>query len=131
MSWIPKARSGKWWIISAVSTLIFGAGIGLVRFGLMDQAVTAVHAFRFLLLAAVLSFVFGLAGWLGAKWLWGLSSIGVLLGLVLMATMADDRSGWEDLVGFLSFLMITALGIAAGLLVEAIAAIVRNVRKSG
>ncbi|RJX40120.1 hypothetical protein D3P09_12185 [Paenibacillus pinisoli] len=125
MKWIPAAKSGKWWAIAAGSTLIAGAALWLIRFVHMGQTFTGVHAFRMLLLAAGVSFAFSAAGWFGARWLWGISNGGFIAGLAAMALLGSDKNGWEDLISFLSFLLVTVGGIAIGIVVEVVAAVLR------
>lgn len=130
MSWLPETRSPKWWTAAGISSLAAGAALWLIRFGLMGQTFTGEHALRMLLLAAAVSFAFGLAGWLGARWIWGLSTLGMAAGLAAMAVYGNDRTGWEDLVSFAAFLMFTAAGLAAGVIAEIIAAVIRVGRGS-
>ena len=123
--WIPESGSGKWWVFSGISAIAVGAFIWLIRFGLLGQTFTGKHAIRMLLLAAAVSVVYNLVGWLGAKWLWGFSYAGLLAGLLAMATYTGRATGWEDLASMLSFLVLMAAGIAAGVVAEIAAAIVR------
>ncbi|RJE84338.1 hypothetical protein D3P07_23525 [Paenibacillus sp. 1011MAR3C5] len=125
MKWIPAAKSGKWWGIAAGMTIIVGAAIWLIRFVHMGQVFTGVYAFRMLLLAAVVSFAFSAAGWFGARWLWGFSNAGLIAGLAAMALYGSDKTGWEDLISFLSFMMVTVGGIAVGIVAEVVVAVLR------
>lgn len=131
MRWIPEKGSGKWWIYSGISTVAVGAIIWLIRFGLLGQTFTGTHAIRMLLLAAAVSVVYNLVGWLGARWLWGFSYAGLFAGLLSMATYAGRATGWEDLASMLSFLVLTAGGIAVGIVAEIVAVIVRHGNKRG
>lgn len=129
MRWIPQTGSVKWWAFAGGSTIVAGAAICLIRFGLAGQTFTAGNAFRMVLLAAILSIAFSFAGWLGARFLWGLSNIGLLAGLVAMAVYGTEQNGWEDLASVVSFLMLTGAGIASGVLAEIVAAVVRYWKK--
>lgn len=128
MRWIPSAGSRKWWSIALLSLLMTCGAVWLIRFGINGQPLTAVHLLRFGLLGAVLSLVPSLAGWLGARWLWLISNAGLLAGLIAMSTYRAGQTGWEDLAGFLTFMMLTAAGFAAGVLVELAMLIVRRAR---
>lgn len=125
MKWIPAAKSGKWWGIATGSTIIVCAALWLIRFVHMNQTFTSELAFRMLLLAALISFVFSMAGWFGARWVWGISNIGLIAGLAAMALLGTDKSGWEDLISFLTFLMLLVGGIVAGIVAEVVAAVMR------
>ncbi|MCA0756572.1 hypothetical protein KP806_16065 [Paenibacillus sp. N4] len=129
MRWIPAARSGRWWVYAGVSSLVVTVLIWIIRFMVLGQPFTGTLAFRFLLLAVILSFLFSFMGWLGACRLWLLSNIGLAAGLILMAVYSRDMTGWEDLISFLVFLQATAAGFVLGLVVEVIMLIVRASKK--
>lgn len=118
MRWIPAARSSQWWMLAGVSSLVTTILLWVIRFVLLGQPFSGMHAFRFMLLAAGLSLFFSAVGWLGARMLWLFSSIGVVLGLVMMAVYSQDMTGWEDLISFIVFLEVVAGGFIVGLAVE-------------
>ena len=118
MRWIPAARSSNWWLYAGISTLLITVLLWIIRFGLLGQKLDAVHFFRFMLLALFLSLLFSIVGWLGARKLWFCSNIGVIAGLIVMATYTGERSGWEDLISLLVFFQLTAIGFIAGIVVE-------------
>jgi hypothetical protein len=129
MSWIPAARSAKWWMYAGVSSLVATVAFWVVRFILLDKPFVGVYAFRFLLLAVILSFLFGFLGWLGARWLWLCSTAGLASGLIMMALYSRDMTGWEDLASFVSFMLAVAAGFVLGIVVEVIILIIRMARK--
>ncbi|WP_339206221.1 hypothetical protein MHH56_01900 [Paenibacillus sp. FSL K6-3182] len=120
MHWIPANRSGRWWLLAGASSLLVSLLLWLIRFVILGQPFTGMHAFRFMLLAAILSFLFGFIGWLGARKLWLFSNLGMLIGLILMAMYSKGLTGWEDLISFLVFLEAVAGGFMAGLIVEGV-----------
>lgn len=130
MRFLPKARSGKWWLIAGCSTLLVSLFLWMIRFGLLEQPLSGTHLFRFFLLAFLLSLVLGIAGWLGARRLWLLSNAGMAAGLILMARSSGERNGWEDLAGFMAFLELTAAGFAAGLLAELVWLVFRRMKRA-
>lgn len=129
MSWIPSVRSAGWWLLAGASSLLFSILLWVIRFLVLGQPFTGMHAFRFMVLAVVLSFLFSFTGWLGAKKLWLFSNIGTLVGLVLMAFYSRNMTGWEDLVSFLVFLEAVAAGFILGLVVEGIFLAIRLTKK--
>jgi hypothetical protein len=129
MRWMPAARSSQWWLIAGVSSLLISILMWVIRFVMLDQPFTGTHAFRFMMLAAIISFLFGFAGWLGAWRLWLLSNAGLAVGLVLMAMHANGTTGWEDLISLFAFLEAVVAGFAVGLITEAIVFIVRLTKK--
>ncbi|WP_053373121.1 hypothetical protein [Paenibacillus sp. FJAT-27812] len=129
MSWIPAERSSGWWLLAGASSLLVSILLWVIRFLLLGQPFTGMHAFRFMVLAILLSFLFSFAGWLGAKWLWLFANLGLALGLILMAVYSRDMTGWEDLVSFLVFLEAVAAGFILGLIIEGVFLIRRMARK--
>ncbi|OBZ11344.1 hypothetical protein [Bacillus sp. FJAT-26390] len=129
MSWIPAERSSGWWLLAGASSLLVSILLWVIRFLLLGQPFTGMHAFRFMVLAILLSFLFSFAGWLGAKWLWLFANLGLALGLLLMAVYSRDMTGWEDLVSFLVFLEAVAAGFILGLIIEGVFLIRRMARK--
>lgn len=129
MRWIPAARSSQWWILAGASSLFISILLWIIRFVLLGQPFTGMHAFRFMLLAVILSFFFGFTGWIGTRKLWLFSNIGVVAGLILMAFYSRDVTGWEDLISFIVFLEAVAAGFIVGLVVEGIFLILRLAKK--
>ncbi len=128
MRWIPAAGSKRWWSIALLSTLLTSGALWLIRFGINGQTLTSVHMLRFALLGAVISLVFSLAGWLGARWIWLFSNAGLIAGLIAMSAYTAEQTGWEDLAGFLTFMLFTICGFAAGSVAQIVAFFVRKAR---
>lgn len=129
MRWIPAERSSQWWLLAGISSLLISILLWIIRFMVLGQPFTGVHAFRFMMLAIVLSFLFSFTGWLGARSLWLFSNLGIAFGLILMAIYSRDLTGWEDLVSFLIFLEAVAAGFIVGLIVEGVFLILRLTKK--
>ncbi|RCW48019.1 hypothetical protein [Paenibacillus prosopidis] len=129
MSWIPAARSSRWCVLAGASSLLLSILLWMIRFVVLGQPFNGTLAFRFMLLAIILSVFFGFTGWLGTRKLWLCSNIGVVAGLVLMAIYSRDATGWEDLISFVIFLEAVAAGFVVGLVVEGIFLILRLTKK--
>lgn len=129
MRFIPAERSAHWWLLAGASSLLFSVLLWIIRFLVLGQPFTGMHAFRFMVLAIVLSFLFSFTGWVGAKRLWLLSNLGTVIGLLLMAVYSRDVTGWEDLVSFLVFLEAVAAGFILGLIVEGVFLVMRLTKK--
>ncbi|SFB49010.1 hypothetical protein SAMN05216312_1102 [Cohnella sp. OV330] len=115
---IPVSRSKQWLSWGATSWLITTLLFWLVRFVILGQPWTTVHAFRFLLVALAVSAFAAICGWLGARWL-GLSILsGNLLGLLCMAFVSRGNTGWEELSSLLVYLELLGLGLAVGVVLE-------------
>ncbi|THF77134.1 hypothetical protein [Cohnella fermenti] len=129
---VPAARSGQWAIWGACEFALFAVLLLAIRFGVLGQAFRFVHAFRFVLLAAALSLVAALAGWLGARLLWLAFTAGTLAGLLAMLVYSrKEAGGWEDLIGILAFMELAAIGFAVGLVAELAAWLLRRRRRAG
>jgi len=119
MRWLPVARSINWWKLGGITFILATLLLWFMRFVVVGQTFTYLHAFRFLLLAAVIVLLTTLAGWLGARWVWLASTAGMLAGLLFMLPYATgDRSGWDDLASLLAFLQAVILGMLAGIAIE-------------
>lgn len=121
MHWLPESGQSKWWGIAGVSAALLSAALLAVRFGIVGQDWNLMNAITLVLLAVVVSVVVAVAGWFGAKWIWLLSTIGFLAGIVYMAVKSQDMTGWGDLVGFITFMFMSAAGFVLGIAVEIIA----------
>lgn len=130
MKWIPGRFASRWPIYFLVYTAGLTVVLWFIRFGWLGQSFEVGFAFRYLLLAAVLSAVANGIGWLGGRWFWLLFTLGLSGGLVAMAVYSSDRNGWGDLIGFAAFLQFIVFGLVAGLVGEAVAWAVRR-RKRG
>ncbi|MFC3798794.1 hypothetical protein [Cohnella sp. GCM10012308] len=115
---IPASRSKQWLFWGAMSWLATTLLFWLVRFVILGQPWTTVHAFRFLLVALVVSAFAAISGWLGARWLALSTLAGNLLGLLFMAFASRGNTGWEDLSSLLVYLELLGLGLVIGVVLE-------------
>lgn len=129
MRLIPAERSANWWLLAGASSLLFSVLLWIIRFLVLGQPFTGMQAFRFMVLAIVLSFLFSFMGWLGAKKLWLLSNLGTVIGFLLMAIYSQDVTGWEDLASFVIFLEAVAVSFILGLVVEGVFLVMRLTKK--
>ncbi|MNW13837.1 hypothetical protein D3C71_2118860 [compost metagenome] len=72
-------------------------------------------------MAFILAVVINGFGWLGARWIWFLTTAGLLIGLASMFTQSyRNTDGWGDLIGLLTFMICVIIGFAAGMIIEVI-----------
>lgn len=116
---LPKSKSVRWlwWMLG------YGIVLSLLllvsRYIALGEAVEPVLAFRFVLFAFALAVVVNGFGWLGARLVWAASTLGIAVGVgFMLAYSSRDMSGWEDLAGFLAFMLGGLIGFAVGLLAE-------------
>lgn len=117
---LPLKRSSSWlWRWMPAYGLVLAFLLWLNRFVVLGQTFDVEIALRFALLSFILSVVVNGFGWLGARLVWTITSLGILFGLVLMFIYGSrDMAGWEDLAGFLVFAESIVIGFALGLLAE-------------
>lgn len=126
MEFMPPAKSRLWLFWMAAYGLILWLLLGLNRFALLGQKMDIIILLRFALFALVVSGILNGFGWLGARLVWLITTIGIIIGLGLMFLYSyKDMSGWGDLVGFLTFGVFMLGGFALGLLVEGIYLLMR------
>ncbi|MDG0809307.1 hypothetical protein [Cohnella rhizosphaerae] len=103
----------------------------LIRFSVLGQSWSAIHALRYFLVCLVVSAVIALSGWLGARWLAVSLLAGHLLGLLFMAIASRGATGWEDLASLLIYLELLAIGFGLGVVIDLARLIVSKARRRG
>jgi hypothetical protein len=92
-----------------------------VRFIAWGEGFDAVIALRFVLFAFVMSLIINGFGWLGARWVWTLTTAGVAVGIAAIFIYANrEMDGWGDLIGLLAFMECVVIGFALGLLADGV-----------
>lgn len=131
MNYIPARRKASWLIVGIVYAVVLTLLLWINRLIVQNGELEAMYAFRFAMLAFVLSLAINGFGWLGARLIWLFSTIGVIVGLLMMFFYSSqDMTGWEDLSSLLGFFFGAAGGFALGLVVEAVYLIVKARRGS-
>src|SRR5690349_12560343 len=116
---LPAAKSRSWLLWMIVYGVVLSLLLWANRFVVLEEPFEGVFAFRFAVMAFVISFVANGFGWLGARWIWLLTTLGVAGGLILMfVNSSRDMSGWEDLSSLLGFFAGVVIGFIAGLAAE-------------
>lgn len=121
MNFLPSAKSKAWFRLMAGYGLIVWLLLIVHRFLLLDKHFDAMITLRFAVLALVISGILLLFGWFGARLVWLITTVGIIIGLGQMIIYTyRDMSGWEDLAGLLAFLLFTVGGFALGLVAEGV-----------
>ncbi|RAU92835.1 hypothetical protein [Paenibacillus sp. YN15] len=132
MNNLPPARSRRWLVWFVWYGFMMAGVMWLTRFVIWKNEFDPGLALRLLLFSLVAAVVVNGLGWLGLRWFWLLSTIGLALGLVAMIRSAYlGMDGFRDLAGFLYFLLLSAAGIALGLLAEIVRYIRIRLREKG
>lgn len=131
MGILPHRRSKGWIILAWCYWIVITLLLWLNRFVVSGQEFSAKFAFRFALLAFFLAIVVNGLAWLGARWVWLITSIGIAVGFLLMFHYANrDMSGWDDLASMLGFMVGVVIGFGAGLIAEIINYVIGLRRKN-
>lgn len=126
---LPGKLDPRWLSWFIIYTVLLIAALVSLRFVILDQAFEWKYGARFALLSLGISLIVHMPAWFGARWYWLCATLGIVAGLVSMIGYAGDRSGWEDLSSFLSFLMLAFAGMVVGALVQTIAWVVNATRQ--
>jgi hypothetical protein len=119
MRFLPAKRSKKWLLWMINYGVLLTLALWLNRFVVLNESFSIQPALSFLILAFGLSILVNGFGWLGARWVWLLTTIGIVAGWGLMFYYASrELSGWGDLASFLGFAEGVVIGFGLGLLVE-------------
>lgn len=131
MGILPPRRSSRWLIWFLVYGLLLSLMMCLTRFVGFETAFDAVIAGRLILFSFGFAALANGLGWLGGRFTWLLATGGVILGSMMMLSAASGaKEGFADLAGFLSFMLLSGLGLAAGLLVDGVRLLVNRMRRT-
>ncbi|MFC3748424.1 hypothetical protein [Paenibacillus sp. GCM10012306] len=131
MSFLPAAKESRWFWWMGIYSLLLWLLLCLNRFVLLGRPVEAVLLLRFALLALTISAVLHTFGWLGARLVWVMATVGIIAGFLVMFTYTyREMSGWQDLAGFLAFSVLSLGGFACGLMVEGLVRLTKWWRNS-
>ncbi|MBC8081288.1 MAG: hypothetical protein H7X86_13160 [Gorillibacterium sp.] len=131
MNNLPATRSERWLLWMLIYGLLFSLLLLINRFVVIGQTFDIGFALRFVLLAFVVSGVVNGFGWLGAKYIWMITTLGLVIGLGLMYFYsARDLTGWEDLASILGLMEGLLIGFVVGVLVEGVYLIMKGRRRS-
>lgn len=80
----------------------------------------------------LLSLMICLPGYLGARILFFCSTLGSAAGLAAMLIIfgSGNRMGWEDIIGAVTFLYVSAAAWLLGALTELVVQIIRRIRRN-
>ena len=121
MKFMPSTKSRHWFLWMVTYGFILWLLLGLHRFAFLGQQLDMIILLRLALSSFIISGILNGFGWLGARLVWLITTVGIIIGLVLMFLYTNrDMSGWEDLAGFLTFAVFMLGGFIVGLLTEGI-----------
>lgn len=130
MDRLPATRSSRWFRLMLVYAVVLSGLLVLNRFIVVGETLQIGIVFRFILLGFVLALVANGLGWLGARYVWLLTTLGIVFGLIVMYYYSTrNMTGWEDLFSFLGFMQGAVIGFALGLVVELILYLGRRSKK--
>ncbi|MHA0855911.1 hypothetical protein [Paenibacillus sp. CMAA1364] len=126
MNRISTLKSKHWFLVMFIYALILWLILSLHRFFFLNQPLDLIILMRYGLFALSISGIISAFGWFGAYYVSSITTIGILIGVILMYLYTNkDMSGWEDLAGFLTFIMMMVGGFVLGLIIEGIVFVIR------
>ncbi|MFF2017531.1 hypothetical protein [Paenibacillus sp. NPDC058177] len=121
MSILPSAKEARWFRWMGIYSLLLWLLLCLNRFVLLGRPFEVTLLLRFALFALTISAVLHTFGWLGARLVWMMATVGIAAGFLVMFTYSSrEMSGWQDLTGFFAFSVLSLGGFVFGLIVEGI-----------
>ncbi|AOZ94161.1 hypothetical protein [Paenibacillus crassostreae] len=131
MSFLPPAKSRRWFLWMAIYGTIIWILLGIYRFIYLGQPLDMIILLRLALFAYIVAGILHGFGWLGARLVWFITTLGITIGMLLMFLYTyRDMSGWEDLAGFLTLAVFLVGAFVLGLLVEGIYLLIKRYRRT-
>ncbi|MCX7921505.1 MAG: hypothetical protein N3B21_05745 [Clostridia bacterium] len=124
--YLPAKYNKAWFVILLIYTTIIFCCFYVPRLFILNTAAETEEALRTLLLSFIISFVVCLFGYLGKRFIFSFTTIGVIAGLIAMIYTYTRKTGWEDLIGPIMFLELTLIGFALGLVLEIVFYMIRK-----
>ncbi len=125
----PEKYNKKWIGLLIVYTLVLFCLLTGIRFWGITPQPDLSWAAGVLLFSLLVSLLICGFGYLGLRFVFSLTSLGIVTGIILMIiSVNSDRNGWEDLLGVVLFLEFSVIGLAVGVISELIAFFTRRMR---
>jgi hypothetical protein len=125
---LPRRRSPSWFgwgmVFAVAFTLLY---IAVYAWG-YGRELAHLNIPGIVLIFTVICQLMALGGFFGFCFYLVISAAGFLLGLAFFLSMLTPSTGFEDLVGAISFLFFTAVGQGAGVLAELLRWVYRKYR---
>lgn len=123
------AKFSKIWFLFAIIIFILVVGAMAYISWTLDMGIETENLQGYALVGLAMALVLAGGGFFGARIYFVIAFIVNIFGLGYMIYLAMVRTanGWSDLVSFLSYLFLSALGVLLGIIVQLIA----SIRKTG
>lgn len=128
---LPGKYNRNWLFFYIVMILVLGAVLTISRISFFKAFINSRNIFSLFIVAIVLSSITAGSGYFGAKIICTFSLIGTVLGIIFMLYIYSGKTGWEDIAGLLTFIMIYIIAAAIGVAVELIIYYRSNGKSSG
>lgn len=127
MAFLPTRRSKSWIWICTVHAILVCAALLASRAVLHIQMSMQAGASLFII-AVSLALIACVGGWLGGRLFFSCSAAGSLIGAAYMlyVSVFDASPGWSDLASLIGFMVISAVGISAGLVAELVRFLIKR-----
>lgn len=127
---LPEKHDKRWLLVFFI-IIAFTMGIlySSTRF-ILKTDVQMPQILWMLMYSTVIAAVISLLGYFFAKVWFVSTALGLFFGLAMLVLIFMDygKNGWEDLIGVMSFIMVTGIGFIVGGVGELIAFVIRKTR---
>jgi hypothetical protein len=117
---LPGKYNKRWLVFYIVMILVLGAVLTICRISFFKVNITSRSVFSLFIISIVLSSVTSATGFFGLRVICTFSLIGTALGIIFMLYIYSGKTGWEDIAGLLTFIMVYIIFTALGIAVEII-----------
>ncbi len=130
---LPEKHDKKWFVLALIYSVVVFASIYLCSQFLLSSGLDPKEVPGIAIVSVAISFIICLFGFFNARWLFICSSGGLFLAIcmMIMIFLEEGKTGWEDVIGVISFYLMVLLGIGVGIVAELIAFVMRRLGKGG
>lgn len=118
LKFLPQRRSIHWFIWGVVFALAFSLLYIAAYTLIYGRELAHLNIPGIVLVFTVICQLIALGGFFGFHLYLVLSAAGFLAGLAMFLSMLKPSTGFEDIVGAISFLFLTAIGLGVGIVAE-------------
>lgn len=117
---LPAKFSKGWLVVFVIYFLLISGYFYFTATLILGNLLQASNIMGILILSALISLIVSFSGYVNARMVFYLSTIGLIIGAVMMFQMVTDKNktGWEDLIGPIVFIEMFVIWLFLGLLVQ-------------
>lgn len=127
---IPDRFGKKWFIILPVYILVLYVIFCGSTVLILHQQLQMRNYVGLLGLASVMALISCVTGFLGGKWIFGITAAGSIIGTAMMLYTFTVKTGWEALAGAATLVTVYLISVGAGIIVELLAFIIKKLMRT-